>query len=258
MKKIIKILTAVALIGILCMLFTGCDMLDDMKANHAVMSEDMQKISFRNETYLKLPDGAHPFISPNYDAVFTTEADVPVLLSEDYGYFTDYDPVRGLLKVNNDNTYVTSAIDYYGYYAEPQNYTYYCKEDMYDKYLEIIEENETNRIGFYDYGELYYTAVLSSGTSEEIIELMTSENGMTTELYEEAMASEYDCVYELYRCDKEILLREELFNYALSITDEREVYFVNHTNSTGVKLSAEAAEEITDDYYEYGSNQYGN
>ncbi len=261
MKRIIKVLTVVAIISVFCMIFTGCDMLDEMKANHAVMSDDMSKISLRGETYLRLPDGTPPFVSPNYEVVFTTKADVPVLLSEDFGYLTDYDPLRGLLKVESPTDYNYDGpviIDYYGYMSSGQEYLYFCKEDLYDKYADIIENKEADRIGFYDYGETYYTEVLSSETSKEILNLLTSLNGMTNETYEEAMSKECDCIYELYRCDKEILLRETLYNYALSITDKREVYFVNHTNGTASKLSDAAAEEITSDYYEYGSNQYGN
>lgn len=254
MKRIIKILTAVALIGILCMLFTGCDMLDEMKANHAIMSDDMQKISFRGDTYLKLPDGTPPYVSPNYEAIFTTKADVPVLLSEDFGYYTDYDPLRCLLKVNSPTDYNYDdpvTIDHYGYMSSGQEYLYYCSEETYDKYIDILEQNEADRIGFFDYGETYYTAVLSSKTSQEIIDLMTSAKGMTTEIYEEALSKEYDGIYELYRCDKEILLREDLYNFAFSISANREVYFLNNTNGTGAKLSDDAAEDITDDYYEY-------
>ena len=254
MKKVIKALTIVGIISLFCMLFAGCDMLDEMKANHAIMSEDMQTISFRGETYLKLPDGTPPYVSPNYEAIFTTMADVPVLLSEDYGYYTDYDPLRGLLKVESPMDYdydYPVIIDYKGYMTSGQEYLYYCKENAYDKYIDILEHSEANRIGFFDYGETYYTAVLSSDTSKEIIDYMTSAKDMTAEAYEKAMSVEYDSVYEIYRCDKEIVLREELYNFALSITKDREVYFVNHTSGTAVKLSAEAADDITTEFYDY-------
>lgn len=254
MKKIIKILAAVAILSILCMLFTGCDMLDEMKENHAIMSEDMQTVTFRGETYLRLPEGTPPYVSANYDVVNITKADVPVLLSEDFGYHTDYDPLRGLLKVKSPTDYDYDdpvKVDYYGYLNEGQEYIYFCREDNYEKYLDILENKEADRIGFYDWDETYYTAVLSSTTSKEIIDYMTTYTDMTAEIYEEATAKEYGIVIDLYRCDKEILLREDLFNYALSITEEREVYFVNHTVGTAVKLSAEAAEEITAEYYDY-------
>ncbi len=254
MKKIIKILTVVGIISLFCMLFAGCDMLDEMKANHAIMSDDMQTISFRGETYLKLPDGTPPFVSPNYEVIFTTKSDVPVLLSEDFGYYTDYDPLRDLLKVESPMDYDYDApviIDYKGYMTSGQEYLYYCKENVYDKYINILENEKADRIGFFDYSETYYTAVLSSDTSEEIIEYMTSANGMTAEIYEEAMRKEYDCIYDLYLCDKEIVLREELFNYSLSITKDRKVYFVNHTSGTAVMLSAKSAEDITTEFYDY-------
>lgn len=250
MKKIIKIFTVVGIISLFCMLFAGCDMLDEMKANHARLSEDMEKINFRGDIYLKLPEGASPYVSSNYDVIFTTKSDVPVLLSEDLGFYTDYDPLRGLLKVSMsaDDSYEP---DHFGYLYDTGYYTYYCIEDKYDKYIEILSTSKADRIGFFDHNEVYDTAVLSSGTSKEIIEYMTSAKDMTAQTYEEAMRKECDFIDQLYRCDKEIVLREDIYNYSLSITEKREVYFVNHTTATAVKLCAESAEDITTELYDY-------
>lgn len=261
MKRIISIICIIAVCALIGMVFTGCDYIDELKEKHAVFSEDMSKVLYKGDVYLKLPEGTSPFVSPNYEVLFTTQADVPTLLSQDFGYLTDYDPLRGLLKIESPADYDYDepvSIDRYGNVSSGQEYLYYCKDDLYNKYIDIIENKEADRIGFYDFGETYYTAVLSSETSKEIIDLMNSDKGMTTDAYEEAMAREYDVISELYRCDKGILLREQLYNYSFSITERREVYFVNHTNGTGSKLSSAAAEDITEDYYEYGSNQYGN
>lgn len=254
MKKTIKLLAVLAIISLLGMLFCGCDMLADMKENHAVLSSDKQTITFRGDKYMLLPEGGTPYVASNYESIYTTEEDVPVLLSDSFGLSTVYDPLRGLLRVGAFDYYDYDSIGVVVYDTSIENYNeydYYCIEDSYDKYAEIVKANDADRIGFYDFEELYYTAVLGSATSEEIINHMTSPRGMTPEIYEEAMQNEADCIYELYRCDKEILLREGLYNYAFSITSTREVYFVNHTNGTAVKLSAASAEDITEEYFDY-------
>lgn len=255
MKTLIKILSVAGIISLICMLFTGCDYIDQLRAQHAVLSEDMQKIEFEGKTYLRLPDGSFPYVSTNYDIVNTTEHDVPVLLSNSYRYFTYSDPLRGLLKVEMaiaDDV----KVDYYGYLHDTNEYVYYCIEEKYDEYMDILSNNEADRIGFYDYGELYYTAVLSSGTSKEINDYIMNPDGMSDKMYEEAVNDVYDWIDVMYRCDKSILLREDLFNYAMVINTNREVYLVNHTTCTGAKLSAEASEEITNKFFDYGSGNY--
>ena len=251
MKKTIKILTAVALIGILCMLFTGCDMLQEMKAVHGIISKDNQSVTYQGKTFKRLPDGVPYFFNDvNSNRCNITTEDVPVLLSEDFGYRGYYDALKGILVVNaydytmSADTYLSSVS-----YPEAESYMYFCEEELYEEYSKLTIE-QADRIAIVHYNADFETLVFSESVSKEIFGIIT-ESTWDTDIYEEVIDNSRDVIYPLYRCDKELTLRGTLSGYELYIMQSREIYMTNYYVGGAVRLSDTATEYILERYYDY-------
>lgn len=267
MKKTIKIIALCLSIVALTALFAGCDFLDEMKANHAIISEDKETISFNGETYKRLPDGATFYCTYNYgffdSEVVVTDGDVPVLLKGNYGYYTEYHE-------DTDIFYVVfnSYNDMYSSYFNPialESYTsypaekYYCNEKDYDKYISVIENGVLDRIGFEydvyseaDYNYYYILEVASKEVSDEILGHITNPEKMTSEVFDDKVSKDYNMEYLQnypYKCDSEGLLAEQFDNYDIARDSEGNAYLINYLAEKAVKLSDDTAKELKDEYF---------
>ena len=84
MKAMIKRIFAVGLIVLMCFVFCSCDVIKEMKKEHAVFSkESSEQIVYQGQPYKllpmeELPDGVNV---ETRNMGYLTESDVPVLLS---------------------------------------------------------------------------------------------------------------------------------------------------------------------------------
>ncbi len=135
MKKTFKLVALCLSLLALTVLFTGCDAIDEMKADHAILSGDGNKITFRGETYKKLPHGAELYTSDIYGEKFeniaVTDYDVPVLLANRLSYTNQYDEINDL--------FVLYSSDFEFYDTNYSAITYYCNQKDYQKYANAIE-----------------------------------------------------------------------------------------------------------------------
>lgn len=123
MKRALKLLTVVLLISTICLIFSGCDVIDKMRKNQAFLI-DSSTVEYDGEKYVLLPfcDYLQPQGSIDFD-IYITEPDVPVLLSDMLGE---------IAYINDDCTIITC----YGDYEDK----YYCRADKYNETLEIINK----------------------------------------------------------------------------------------------------------------------
>ncbi len=252
MKRLIKILTVASMIGILCVLFAGCDELDQMQSRHALLSENRETISFKDKTFYKLPDGVPYFFNDTYsNRITVTEADVPVLLSEEFGYEGYYDALNDILAVTNFNSFnnISTYSSIY-YYPEEIQCTYYTQQDNLEKYSQLTME-DADRIGFYGPDADYETTILGSNASDEILTLIKDNSAWDTDIYEDIMMNSRESIPTLYQCNKTLTLKGTLNGYELNIMQIREIYLTNYYNGSAVKLSDSTVEEILEKYYDY-------
>ena len=134
-KRWIALLVAVLMCASLC----GCQMLDNMRANHAVWQED-GTILWNGATYRKLENKgslAALQVSRDYSTLYVTEPDVPVLLSEGFGECFDICADGRLLESYN--------------YEGENGYAVYCREDIYEETSAYLRGGITVDTYFYSY-----------------------------------------------------------------------------------------------------------
>lgn len=265
MMKLVKIMALCLLVAAFGMIFTGCDMLDEMRANQALLSEDKETLTFRGETYKRLPDDAGIYVSSSYNEKFgnimVTDEDVPVLLSTSFYYTSDYDAQRDIFSVfTEDNLIVDEALQSYYSYA----YFYYCNLKDYDKYVAAIKNNALDYIGI-EYSvsteeDWYYTLdTLSKEASDEIMDYIKNSEKMTYETYKEISYKffEYNDTLQgsLYKCDADGLTAQCLDDFGVTKTDKGDIYLTNFSSEKSVKLSDETAKEFKDVHF-YGDYTY--
>lgn len=267
MKKTIKIIALCLSIVALTALFAGCDYLDDMKANHAIISEDKETISFNGETYKRLPENAKLYCNNNLyyygaESVVVTDEDIPVLLSDMYCYSSDYNAINDIFciydvsvieEVKEDIIYYSSTC-----YTDFSSTTYYCNEKDYDKYISVIENGVLDRVGFEyeieteDYYYYYTLEVASKEVSDEILGHITNPEKMTSEVFDDKVSKDYNMEYLQYypyKCDSEGLLAEQFDNYDIARDSEGNAYLINYLTEKAVKLSDNAAKALKDEYF---------
>ncbi len=141
MKKAKRILALLA-VFVLCLSFSGCKALDEMRASQGFWQPD-GSIRVGEYTYKPVPacEELQPYFSYGYDApmVYVTDPDVPVLLSRIMGESLD---------ISDDDLFLEggNAWDYEG-----DTYPLYCREDKYEEVVSRIEAGFTPEIYFYYY-----------------------------------------------------------------------------------------------------------
>ena len=263
MKRLVKIIALCLTVAAFALLFTGCDYLDQMRANHAILSEDRETISFRGETYRKLPTHESIYVSSSYgyeyDNISVTDADVPVLLSETECHSSEYDKSKDIFSV-----YLWDFVDSSGltteYILSDDSTHYYCNEKDYDKYVEALSSNELNCAGIEfevveAYGWYYTLEVLSEDFTKEIFEYISNPEKMSEATYEE-ICYQFEFADTLqsgiYKCDENALVAAYLNNITIAKDSEGKAYLVDYTTERAVKLSDKASKELKDEHF-YGS-----
>lgn len=265
MKKSVKIIALCLSLMLLTVFFTGCDFIDELRANHAILSDDKEKISFDGKTYRKLPETADLYCSNYYsekfDDIMLTDDDVPVLLAEGESYTFDYDSTRDIFTVYmpTDKSAVqgslfvsyVNAIDY-------ENGVYYCNEKDYARYSEAIKNNKMDRIGFeYEKCDAYYNYYLVLDVapevlSNEIMYYVENPDKMDSELFrkiEDNYMIAKCLMSSLYKCDAEGLIADNLYSTDICKDKDGNAYFLNYDIYKAVKLSDEATSELKSVYF---------
>ena len=254
MKKSVKIIALCLSLMLLTVFFTGCDFIDELRANHAILSDDKETISFDGKTYRKLPETADlyssNFYSEKFDDITLTDDDVPVLLAEGESYTFDYDSTRDIFNVYmpTDKSAVQGSffVSYVGI-CDYENVVYYCNEKDYDKYSEAIKNNKMDRIGFeYDKCDDYYNCyceldVASEKLSNEIIDYIVNPEKMDSDLFMQFENSDFDVDYlsnTMYKCDADGVIANVLDGSDIFRDNDGNAYYVNSDNRKAVKLSA--------------------
>lgn len=267
MKRTVKIIALCLALSAFVALFTGCDMIDEMRANHARLSDDRETIRYNGTTYKKLPNGAEIYCRSSYGDTYgniaVTDSDVPVLLSNAMCHSSDYDKAHDIFSV-----YVMTAVDKTGiihsYISSYDDPAYYCNEKDYDKYVEAIEKNTLDFIGIeYEVNykvdeeyESYYTLdVLSEETSKEILGHIQNPEKMTEDIYGNIIyGPEYheEIMGYVNKCDNEGLLAQSLDNFQILRDNLGNVFLVDHNTEKAVELTDKASGECNSDKYFYG------
>lgn len=252
MKRTIKIIALCLCVFTLTALFAGCDYLDDMKANHAILSEDMKTISFRGETYILLPEEGSFYKEQSYAYydVDVTDEDVPVLLKDTFCYNATYYEKNDIFCVWINEDFDATV------YSETFE-KYFCNEKDYEKYVKALEENELDRIGFSyevtdeNYNWYYSLDVASEEVSKEILDRIKSPEAMTSEIYNEAVYDKNPIYLQcnLYKCDSEGILAEILNGYDIVRSSYGKAYLVNYDSERAVELSETVNNALEDKYF---------
>lgn len=264
MKRIFKTIALCLAVMALTVLFTGCDYIDELRADHAVLSSDKQSIVYNGELYKRLPDiteeESYYWNSHIYN-INVTDNDVPVLLSDTLCHYSNYDKHRDIITVDfSDVSFENNLMGYsvitIGFDAR------YCNVKDYNRYTENIKNNKADRIGFvynvYDDKDFYTTIEAGSEVlSKEILAHVKNNEKMTTDAYDiitEDLYSE-SLFNVMLLCDEYAVNVSVLEdgNYTIERSGNGEAYLIDQINSTAVKLSEEATAELK---YEYFSNIY--
>lgn len=252
MKKTFKLIALCLSLFALTVLFTGCDAIDEMKADHAILSGDGNKITFRGETYKKLPHGAELYTSDIYGEKFeniaVTDYDVPVLLANRLSYTNQYDEINDL--------FVLYSSDFEFYDTNYSAITYYCNQKDYQKYANAIENGVLDRIGFqyeiYDNDQdsfFYKLEVASENLSSEILDYINNPEKLTKDAYEEINSSNIEYLrFGMLKCDSEGIITESLDSYDIFMYNGK-AYLVIYADEVAVRLSDETAAKLKDQYF---------
>lgn len=213
-KRWIALLLALLLCASLC----GCQELEDMRANHAVWQED-GTILWNGVVYRELADVPEEYQHVVDGMIFVTEADVPVLLSQEFGTNWTVDTERGLLHSWNHNG----------------QETFFCREDRYEEMAEYFQKYFDKELVMDTY--FYHSWPVSHGQqTEETYYLSDSEKTAVNTLLngsefvvlkdqDEFFGSFEDdefCV-TLGRCDEKFLFVE---HYVVEIVSKREGFYL--------------------------------
>lgn len=127
MKRMKKLIAAL-LLCVLVLSCAGCANLDEMKANHAVWTDEEQTaLEWNGATYKKLPTSSALEIWDHSEKnVFVTAPDVPVLLIEQFG---------SPLNCSKDEVLLQSI-----HWSENDYPVFYCRADRYDELVKQITE----------------------------------------------------------------------------------------------------------------------
>ena len=209
---------ALLLALILCLPLCGCVDLENMRANHAVWQED-GTILWDGVVYRELADVPEEYQHYVHGTIFVTEADVPVLLSEEFGTNWTVDTERGLLHSWNHSG----------------QETFFCREDRYEELAEYFQKYFDKELVMDTY--FYHSWPVSHGQqTEETYYLSDSEktavntllNGSEfvilkdqVEFFSSFEADEF-CV-TLGCCDEKHLFAE---HYMVEIVSKREGFYL--------------------------------
>lgn len=178
---------------------TGCDKLDAMRLKHARwVNEEKTEIEWQGRRYAGVPDVPDWEITgfgllPGGDNIYTTAADVPVLLSR----------MEGIPMTSNaEATLIVSSLN--GYDSIPSEKTVFILNERYDELCHALSEIRIDRLCWCRYSEAdgAVRCILLPEDLQGIYEACgTPENIVSDprkEIYEELPAGSFT----LYLCDR--------------------------------------------------------
>ena len=179
-----------ALVTVLCLSLCGCAELETMRAEHAIWRED-GSILWNDVVYRKLENVDQIDVldvSYDYAWIYVTESDVTVLLSNWFGEEFD---------VCGNGT----LLEYYDYRLAEAETVWYCREDVYDETVALLDKGIEMTTYFYEYYnystddfERYY---LTKEQSEAINTVFATVRPIFDAVFEEPIINE---IY-FYACD---------------------------------------------------------
>ncbi len=191
-KRVVALLLAV----VLCLSLTGCNYLDELRANQGFWQED-GTIQLGQYTYKMLnvanSDDFYPDLGGSIRAdIYITTQDVPVLLASQFGdWFT----------LSED-----------GVFLNANGGGYYCRADKFDSIEKRLNEGFTHEVYSYAYvwwddkGEAYVdkTYIFSQSQAEALEQALAT--GKVLDLPDGAYLDE-DHRLEIRSCSKDLLFR---------------------------------------------------
>ena len=263
MKRSVSLLLCIVLALLMCVAFAGCDFIDEMRADHGILSEDKSTINLNSKIYRRLPNDKEFFFKSYFgyyggERVDVTDSDVPVLLKDDFSYVADYDITSDIIRLR-----LTEGIDPLVY--EMSFDYYYCSEEDYEKYLKAYNENELDSMGIgreymiANYGVSLTLDVMNEDFTNEIMGYLEDDSKMTSELFEELYNSQdymrylSDCIY---KCDKDGILAQGLGDLSILKDNKGDAYLMNYTTEKAVKLSEKVSVQLDDMYFDQYLSYY--
>ena len=240
MKKALRIVACLLVAVLACFSFSGCEMLDEMRACHAKRLES-GNIELNGQEYRALP--SNQWFQPDYDGewIYVTDPDVPVLLSTKLG---------DMAESSSDGLFIRTS-------DENSEGTVYCRLDRYDEMLKRMEKGFTAT--GYCYSYLYYDEELEEEewryyflTKEEVDAVDYVRKNVPGKLIQNADVF-FDQVYVLLeRYDQDQLFRQYAYDvYVVGRTyylmDDQILYTVptelNDTFASLMKKEVEMSEK---------------
>lgn len=208
MKRIVKTLIALGLTLCLAICLCSCVDLDELKNSRAVYtSAAHDKLEFQGKIYKRMDVYLPNHLTPSGldETAYAVEQDVPLLLIENIGDSVWY---------NKDDVKILHRG--YGDY-------YYCREDLYDYAVNLLEEN------VFDY---YCANLYDSETGEYHIQMLDKSLIDTVDkiIYSVEPLSEYPETYSqvsVMATDKEAMFMHDIF-YVEYLVDGG--YFISMEN----------------------------
>ena len=260
MKRTFKVIALCLAVLAFTALFAGCDYIDQLRADHAILSDDKNSIIYKGELYKRLPDVKEEetfYWSSNVRNINVTDKDVPVLLSDSLCHYAGYDPNRDLITLSFAEESTEHLLK--GSYGFTIGFdARYCNAEDYEKYTANINNNKADRIGFkYSFYSDYnfYETIEAGGEtlSKEVLAHVANNKNMTADTYKEIKNALYSESYSdvMLLCDEYAVnisvLGDE--NYTIERNKNGEAYLINEVAETAVKLSDEATAQLKNEYF---------
>lgn len=213
MKKAVRMLCVFLSLILICVSFSGCDVIDDMRKEQAFWDEDYTVI-YMNEEYKSLPSSK--YLNPVYDefkTISVTDSDVPVLLSFLFGeqfYLSD------------DGMFIFKGASSSG----PDSY--YCHTDIYDEVLERIENGfapESYCYEYYDYNNDDRKSRIFS--EEEISAIRSIKETVAATILPDAASLDYEHMISVEECTLDLLFKNYVYDLCIA---NGKYYLVEHTD----------------------------
>lgn len=260
MKKHIKLIAIVVLIGVFFGCLGGCRPSIDGDTDHqdsVTLSADKSSLDFEGKTYYQLPKDAGVYFSQKdskkADKYLNVYKDgTPAIISNIFYAAAFYNKSQDAFKVefwNFKKVYQDSKT-----YNSPTEY--YYNEETYNAYQEFKDSGKTlDRIGFEYYHcaadstiYTYKLGILSEEASREILGYIYDPSSWDESLYTQ-LQKRYvtSLLYGMFNCDETGFLGTRLENYDVYKAND-EAFLIDKTNSVAIKLSEKTSEEIKQSY----------
>ena len=219
MKKILRYVSLILTLLIVCFTFCGCDELDEMRKTHAVWVDKEQTTILLNGKEYKLLPECEYFAPMAYNYISLTESDVPLLLAERYSKY--------YATISQDKDFiVVDPYDGYTQYMDKESETkYYCVSERYDEIYNRITGGNSIEYYCYEYDEYSIDAgyvsknyQLTEEQTDAVLTVLDCENTVVT-LYDNRI----DHNISLYMCSEDMLFKKYCFDLVFM---DSKAYFV--------------------------------